>query len=90
MDNTPAPPPPPHQPGPPQPPAEPPQQIAVWYFIAATFIFTLPNLLYPDMPLWLRILFVVIGILIVAAGGAQFAKEIHGRRQNPPSAPPMA
>lgn len=90
MDNTPAPPPPPHQPGPPQPqpPAEPPQQVAVWYFIAATFIFTLPGLMFPDAPPWVRILLFVTGLLFIAAGGIQFAKEIRERRNPPPSVPP--
>ncbi|WP_236967688.1 hypothetical protein [Microbacterium aurantiacum] len=89
MDNTPAPPP-PHQPGlpQPQPPEEPPQQVAVWYFIAATFIFVMPGLMFPDAAAWVRILLFVAGLLVIAAGGIQFAKEIRERRNLPPSVPP--
>ncbi|WP_156518275.1 hypothetical protein [Microbacterium aurantiacum] len=93
MDNTPAPPPPPEQPGrpQPQPSAHPPQQVAVWYFIAATFIFTLPGLMFPDAPAWVRILLFVTGLLVIAAGGIQFAKEIRERRNpSPPPTPPAA
>lgn len=94
MNDTPAPPP-PHQPGPPQPPAEPPQQVAVWYFIAATFIFALPGLMFPDAAAWVRILLFVAGLLVIAAGGIQLGKEIRERRNPPPPptsppAPPTA
>ena len=58
----------------------PPAQIAVWYFVGATFAFALPNLLYPDMVFWMRILFFVVGAALMIAGGVRLGQEIAARR----------
>ena len=32
-----------------------PPQIAIWYFVGATFLFVAPTLFFPDADLWVRI-----------------------------------
>ena len=54
---------------------------AVWYFIAATFILTMPNLLFPDLPLWGRVGYFVAGLVVMAMGGVVFRRELRGRRR---------
>lgn len=49
---------------------ESPTQIAVWYFVGATFAFSLPNLFFPDAELWTRILLFVAGMSRTAAAWA--------------------
>ncbi|NYF16743.1 hypothetical protein HDC37_001568 [Microbacterium sp. AK009] len=73
---------------------ESPAQIAVWYFVGATFAFSLPNLLFPDAALWMRILLFVAGMALMIAGGFRLAHEVGARRGGPggdvptPTAPP--
>ena len=54
-------------------------QIAVWYFIGATFIFAASTLFFPDAPLWIRISCLALGFLVVVAGGFQLGREIRQR-----------
>ncbi|MGP3536068.1 hypothetical protein ACTU3I_14815 [Microbacterium sp. RD1] len=53
-----------------------PTQLAVWYFIAATFIFAAPSFFYENLPAWMRIGLFIVGLIVVAAGGWQLAREL--------------
>lgn len=59
---------------------------AVWYFVAAVFILTLPNLLFPDVNLVLRIALLVAGLALMAAGFFQLRREIT-KRSRPGDSP---
>jgi len=56
-------------------------QIAVWYFIAATFVFASTSLFFPDADLWVRIVTIVVGLLLVIVGGFQLGRELKGGRE---------
>jgi hypothetical protein len=60
--------------------ADQPQQIAVWYFVAATFVFAAPTLFFDSGEPWLRILTVIVGFALVIAGGVQLGREMKSRR----------
>ncbi|WP_308798188.1 hypothetical protein [Agromyces silvae] len=64
-----------------------PAQIAVWYFVSATFAFAATSL-YPDAPMWLRIVCMVVGFVLVVLGGIRLGTEITSRRAAPGSPPP--
>lgn len=55
-------------------------QVAIWYFVGATFIFAAPALLFPDAELWVRIIVFAAGFLAIVAGGVQLGREIAERR----------
>lgn len=61
---------------------------AVWYFIAATFILTLPNLLFPDMHVAVRVAIVLVGIVIMALGFVHLRGELAARDRPSPDGPP--
>lgn len=48
---------------------------AVWYFIAAVFVLVLPNLLFPDVNLVLRIVILVAGVALMAVGFVHLRRE---------------
>lgn len=54
-------------------------QVAVWYFIGATFLFVAPILFVTDAPLWVRILSLVLGGIAMIIGGVKLAREISQR-----------
>ena len=56
-------------------------QIAVWYFVAATFVFASTILFFPDPDLWLRILTLALGIVLVILGGLQLGRELKARKE---------
>lgn len=56
-------------------------QIAVWFFVAATFVFASTSLFFPDADAWLRITTLVIGLVLVVRGGVQLGREISGRKK---------
>lgn len=56
-------------------------QIAVWYFVAATFVFASTELFFTDPEPWVRICALVLGFGLVVAGGFQLGKELKARRQ---------
>lgn len=56
------------------------QQIAVWYFVGATFAFVAPTLFFPDVPAWARIGCIVVGVVAFVAGAVQFRRERRQRR----------
>lgn len=65
--------------------------IAVWYFVGATFIFAAPALFVPEAEIWLRVLLLAAGFVAVIAGGIQLGREIKQRsagRVVAPSEPP--
>ncbi|MBN9211311.1 MAG: hypothetical protein BGO45_05370 [Microbacterium sp. 71-36] len=49
---------------------------AVWYFVAAVFVLTFPNLFFPDVNLALRIALLVAGLALMGAGFVQLRREI--------------
>lgn len=53
--------------------------IAVWYFVAAVFVLTLPNLFFPDVNLVLRIVLLVAGIALMAVGFVHLRRETAAR-----------
>lgn len=57
-------------------------QIAVWYFVGATFVFAAPALFFPEAPLWVRIACFALGVLVVVGGGLQLSREIRQRRDD--------
>jgi len=63
--------------------AKPQQQVAVWYFIGATFAFASTTLFFPDPEPWLRIATLIIGFALVVAGAFQLGREL--KRPTPPS-----
>lgn len=65
-------------------PDQAPAQIAVWYFVSATFAATS---LYPEAPTWLRIVCMIVGFVLVVLGGIRLGKEIASRRAAPGSPP---
>lgn len=56
------------------------QQIAVWYFVGATFVFGMPAAFLTDPAPWVRLVFLVIGFALVVAGGVQLGRELRQRR----------
>lgn len=57
-----------------------PQQIAIWYFVGATFLFAAPALFFPDADVWVRIVLFAAGFLVIIVGGVQLGREIRHRR----------
>ncbi len=56
-----------------------PPQIAVWYFVGASFVFSSTTLLFPEPDLWLRVATLVVGFLLVVVGGIQLGAELRRR-----------
>lgn len=56
------------------------QQVAVWYFVAATFVFAAPAFA-GDVPVWVRVGSLVVGFALVVGGGFQLGRELGGRRK---------
>lgn len=56
-------------------------QIAVWYFIAATFVFASTAVFFQDASTWLRIVTLVIGLVLVVLGGIQLGREMSARKK---------
>lgn len=54
---------------------------AVWYFVGATFIFAMPNLLFGDLAWWARIAFIALGFVVMIAGFFQLRRELAAKRQ---------
>jgi hypothetical protein len=88
MSPTPGTPPPANEPAP-SAPAEP-QQVAIWYFLAATFVFASPAWFGWDMPWWARVLLLVAGFGLIVVGAVQFAKEVEARRAAKAAATPAS
>ena len=55
-------------------------QIAIWYFVGATFLFAAPALFFPDADQWVRIALLAAGFLAIVGGGIQLGREIRLRR----------
>lgn len=72
------------------PPAKTPPQIAVWYFVAATFVFASSTIWFPDAGLWGRLVIMALGMLLVVLGGIRLGREITAHRSatTPPPAGP--
>lgn len=62
-------------------------QIAVWYFVAATFIFAAPAVFFPEADLWVRIVLLAAGLVTVVGGGIQLGREITQKRPKRPETP---
>lgn len=57
-------------------------QVAVWYFVGATFLLTMPMLMFPDLPLCARIGVLVAGLGLIVGGGYRLSKELKERRRD--------
>jgi len=70
-----------------------PSQVAVWYFVGATFAFASTLLFFTGEGLfWLRIVMLVLGLLLVVVGSFVFSREISAQkavRRPDESAPPL-
>lgn len=55
----------------------------VWYFVAAVFLLTLPNLLFADLHVGFRIASALVGIVVLSIGFARFRHELAERRDPP-------
>lgn len=67
---------------------EQPPQVAVWYFVGATFVFSAPVLWFDDPQPWVTILFFAVGLVAMVCGGIRLGREIKGRQARkdaPPS-----
>ncbi|MFS0868055.1 hypothetical protein AB3M83_12070 [Microbacterium sp. 179-B 1A2 NHS] len=51
------------------------QPVAVWYFVGATFAGVGPTLFFSDPNVFLRIVFLVIALGLIAAGFVQLRRE---------------
>ena len=72
-------------------PAKAPSQVAVWFFVGATFAFSSTSLFFgaPEL-LWVRITMMVIGFVLVVAGGVRLGQELSApqrHRAGPPETP---
>lgn len=67
-----------------------PPQVAVWYFVAATFIFSAPVWLLRDGGVWMPVACVAVGFVVMVLGGIEFGKELRARaeRRGPDAPPP--
>lgn len=67
-------------------------QVAVWYFVAATFVFAAPVLFFRDNDtLWMPIVTLIVGFALVVLGGIQFSRELRDRsRRRSGEQPPPA
>lgn len=66
-------------------PTAPPQR-AVWFFVAATFVFVTPVIFFRgSAELWVTLLSLAVGMLLVVLGGIQLGREVGARRAGPPS-----
>ena len=64
----------------------PPPQYAVWFFVAATFVFAAPVMFFQgSAALWVTIVSLVIGMLLVVLGGIHLGREVRARRAAPPT-----
>ncbi|MCG7416807.1 hypothetical protein MHY30_04725 [Microbacterium sp. ACRRU] len=54
---------------------------AVGYFVAAVFVLTLPNLLFPEVHLALRVAFLAAGLAFMAVGFVQLRRETAARNR---------
>lgn len=57
-------------------------QVAVWYFIGATFAFAALALFFQHADLWVRIAFFAAGLIAIVGGGIQLGREINQRRSS--------
>ncbi len=57
-----------------------PASVSVWYFVGATFVFTLPTLLFPDMPWWARAASIPLGAALIAVGIWQLRREMMDKK----------
>lgn len=66
-----------------------PAMISVWFFVGATFAFAAPTIFLGEAELWVRLVFIGVGLVLVVLGGVQFGREITARRQGgtPPTEP---
>lgn len=62
--------------------------VAVWYFVGATFAGALPNLLFPGLDAWARVLFIVAAVVLIFAGFTQLRRETGGGTQSKGDEPP--
>jgi CHASE2 domain-containing sensor protein len=58
-----------------------PPQIAVWLFLAATFVFASTSVFLTGAGTWLRITTLVVGLVLVILGGIQLGREISARKK---------
>ena len=66
---------------------------SLWYFIGATFIFAMPNLMFGDLAWWARLALLALGLAVMAAGFVQLRREMRAKRGTPAvegDAPPAA
>ncbi|KAA9084148.1 hypothetical protein [Microbacterium radiodurans] len=56
---------------------------SLWYFIGATFIFAMPNLMFGDLAWWARLALLVLGLAVMAAGFVQLRREMRAKRGTP-------
>lgn len=59
-------------------------QIAVWFFVGATFVFAAPLLFFPEAAWWARIVSLGVGFVLVVCGGIQLGRELRTRRPDLP------
>ena len=62
--------------------------VAVWYFIGATFAGALPNLLFPGLNAWVRVLFIVVALVLISAGFVQLRRETGWGKKRDSDEPP--
>lgn len=53
--------------------------VAVWYFVGATFAFAAPTLWFADAAPWIRIAFLVVGMLAIVGGAVHIGRATRQR-----------
>ena len=62
--------------------AKPVPQLAIWYFVGATFVFATPVIIFQgDAHLAVTISSLVVGLALIVLGGIQLGREITQRRE---------
>lgn len=54
---------------------------SVWYFVGATFILTIPGLMFPELPWWARIGLMLLGFGVMIAGFTRLRRELGAARR---------
>ncbi|MCC4247692.1 MULTISPECIES: hypothetical protein [Microbacterium] len=60
----------------------------VWYFIAATFILTLPTLLFQDLHVAVRIATLLVGVVVMGLGFVRLRGELAAGNRPSSDGPP--
>lgn len=64
-------------------------QVAVWYFVGATFLFAAPVLFFADADPWVHVVTLVLGFAAIVVGGIHLGREITQWQKKKNAPPPL-